>query len=258
MCSHCSRHRNENSRHQTYSNLSFPHLLNFSKEVTIIINEEQPDLAASFHVPESLLTEKSEFLQAACRNEWKEASSRIIKLPDVEPDISSLYLFWVHRDKLALHNDWDPDGDDCEENALTVQTRLVKLWILADRLSDVRLCNIVIDEMVGATEKSDSTGLFVLFPPDLTVLIWSATTAGRSIRRMVIDYYITYVCVEGVEKNMYEHHPDFLKELMLAALHVVDNISPHGLIPAEKTEKSGCYYHDHVEEIPEQDCLQDK
>ena len=112
--------------------------------------------------------------------------------------------------------------------------------------------------MVGATEKSDSTGLFVLFPPDLTVLIWSATTAGRSIRRMVIDYYITYVCVEGVEKNMYEHHPDFLKELMLAALHVVDNISPHGLIPAEKTEKSGCYYHDHVEEIPEQDCLQDK
>ena len=83
-------------RHLAHSNLSFPDLPDLSKEVTIIVNEEQPDLEASFHVPESLLTEKSEFFQAACRNEWKEATSRVIKLPEVEPDIFSLYLFWVY------------------------------------------------------------------------------------------------------------------------------------------------------------------
>jgi hypothetical protein len=44
-------------------------------------------------VPESLLTDKSEFFKAACRNEWKEATSRVIKLPDVDNDVFRFYLF---------------------------------------------------------------------------------------------------------------------------------------------------------------------
>lgn len=241
------------SRPHAHSNLSFPGLPDFSKEVTIIINEDQPDLAASFHVPEGLLTENSEFFQAACRNEWKEATSRMIKLPDVEPDIFSLYLFWVHRGKLAVRNERVTDGKHFADNTRATQTSLVKLWILADRLSDVRLCNTIIDEMIAATQICDDIGGFVLFPPDLTVLIWSATTAGRPIRQLIIDYFITYVYVTKVEEVMDDHHPDFLKELMVAALHIVDVNAPNGMTPSERAGKFERQYHDHVEALSKQD-----
>jgi hypothetical protein len=46
--------------------------------VTVILNEEEPELTARFTIPEALLTESSEYFQAARRNDWKEASSRIV------------------------------------------------------------------------------------------------------------------------------------------------------------------------------------
>lgn len=174
----------------------------FSKEITIIINEEQPHLVASFHVPEGLLTEKSEFFQAACRNEWKEATSRVIKLPDVEPDIFSLYLFWVHRGKLAVRNEWDLRDEDWYEHANLAQTRLIKLWILADRLADIKLRNATMDEMIAAVGRLSNEYSFDLFTPEMTNVVWSATTTGRPLRRLLLDYHISNVWVEDVEDNM--------------------------------------------------------
>lgn len=202
--------------------------------------------------------ENSGFFQAACHNEWKEATSRVIKLPGVDPDAFNLYLFWVHRGKLAFRNDWDPDGEDCEENALAVQDSLVKLWVLADRLADVRLCNTIIDEMGTAIEMCQYMGGFTLFPPALTSFIWSATTAGRSIRQLITDYYITYVYAGDVEQNMDEHHPDFLKGLMLAALFIMDEYGATGPSPENRVARNGCHYHDHAEKSSEQDCLPDE
>lgn len=51
------------------------------------MNEDQPEQTATFTVPETLLMDKSEFFKAACRNEWKEVTSRVVKLPDVEPRV---------------------------------------------------------------------------------------------------------------------------------------------------------------------------
>jgi hypothetical protein len=231
-------------------------LPDFSKEVTIIINEEQPDLAASFHVPESLLTEQSEFFQAACRNEWKEGTSRIIKLPDVEPDIFSLYLFWVHRGKLAVRHEWDPRDEDWYTHANFAQTRLIKLWILADRLADIRLRNATMDEMIAAVGRLSDEYNFDLFTPDMTNVVWSATTPGRPLRRLLLDFRISDVWVEDVEENMDEFHPEFLKELMLAALNKV-NYQDDVISPFDRVTNEHCYYHDHDDKVLEGDCLQE-
>ena len=64
----------------------------FANTLTIIINEDQPEHKATFTVPETLLTDKSEFFKAACRNEWKETSSRIVKLPEVDVGAFNAYL----------------------------------------------------------------------------------------------------------------------------------------------------------------------
>jgi hypothetical protein len=224
----------------------------FSKEVTITINEEQPDLAASFHVPEILLTEKSEFFQAACRNEWKEATSRVIKLPDVEPCIFNLYLFWVYRGKLAVRNDWRIIQEDYSDTAPAIQSSLVKLWILADRLADIRLRTATVDEMMLATSNIARSDGVLLFLPELTVIAWSATTPGRSLRRLIVDYYVCQVLAKNIEDHMDRYHPGFVKELALAALRTVDDPCS----PLEPPFVKGiCHCHEHDEKFSEQDCL---
>lgn len=237
--------------HQAHSNPSFPHSQDLSKEVTIIINEELPDLTATYHVPQDFLTETSEFFQAACRNEWKEAKSRLVKLPDVEPEIFNSYLFWVYRGTLLIRNEWIFGDVNWEDDAHHVQSSLVKLWILADRLADAQLRNTVVDEMVTATGRLGVKSDFVLFPPEVTVFAWSATTAGRSLRRLILDYYVFYVLTKDVEKDVDEHHPEFVKDLMLASLRMVDSRCSIWKTPLEK---AGCHYHEHDDGAPERDC----
>jgi hypothetical protein len=212
----------------------------FSKEVTIIINEGQLDLAASYHVPEILLTEKSEFFQAACRNEWQEATSRVIKLPDVKPDIFSLYLFWVHRGKLAVRHEWDPRDEDWYKHANFVQGKLIKLWILADRLADIKLRNAAMDEMITAIGRLSIEVDYHLFTPVMTNLVWPATTPGRSLRQLLLDFHISNVWAENVEQYMDGYHPEFLKDLMLVALNKV--VDQDGLVtPFERVSSEPCY-----------------
>lgn len=242
-------------RHHAHSGSSSPHLQDLSKDVTVIINEEQPDLTATYHVPEELLVEKSQFFQAACRNEWKEAKSRVVKLPDVDPASFNCYLLWIYRARLPVRNEWDPDCDGWKSDALAVQSNLVKLWILADRLADARLRNAIMDEMVTATDKLELAYGFVLFHPEMTVLVWSATTANRPLRRLILDYYVFYVSVEYVEKDVDKHHPEFVKELMLASLRMVDDRCEDWVYPKEK---GSCHYHEHDETTPEHECQQDE
>ena len=242
-------------RHHAHSSSSFPHLHDLSKEVTIIINEEQPELTATYHVPEELLVEKSKFFQAACRNEWKEAKSRVVKLPDVDPASFNCYLLWVYRGRLPVRNEWDMYSDGWQERHLAVQSNLVKLWILADRLADARLRNAIMDEMVTATGKLESRFESVLFNPEMTALAWSATTAGRPLRRLILDYYVLYVSVEDVEKDVDKHPPEFVKELMLDSLRMVDANCSNWRIPVEMGR---CHYHEHDETTPEHECQQDE
>jgi hypothetical protein len=50
-----------------------------------------------------------------------------------------------------------------------------------------------------------------VFPPKLIEQIWSATTSGRSIRRLVVDYYVKHVSVEAMKAEPELYHHEFTK-----------------------------------------------
>lgn len=172
--------------------------------------------------------------------------------PDVEPRVFSLYLFWTYRGKLAARNEWGLDDAGRALNAPVAQSSLVKLWILADRLGDIRLRNAAMDEMVD-TARFDAKCAFELFPPDLIALIWSATTPGRSLRTLVIDYHISYVYIGDIQNAIDEYHPEFVKEPLLVSL--VSNKADDWHLPFSIVEGQPCYYHDHDDKFTEQACL---
>jgi hypothetical protein len=210
-------------------------------------------------VPESLLTDKYEFFKAACRNEWKEATSRVIKLPDVDNDVFRSYLFWIYREKVAIRNgvylevkDDDVGLAELAQRGCAIHTSLARLWILADRLADVRLRNAVIDEMAsGLNAPSPEKDALQYFPPALTTLVWSNTTADRPLRRLALDYYNDCVWAHEVKHRLDEFHPVFLGDFMVAAMLKAEESEEYHSSPQEKVEEHGrCYYHEYDEQCP--------
>lgn len=152
-------------------------------------------LARSFAITQGLLVEHSASFEAACRKNWKESTTRTIKLPDVNNETFYAYLYWIYKEKIPF----GPDCDLCESPSVhddeTVPTlnEIIKLWLLADRLLTAKLCNAAADAILDIlkilSEESDQGGMEDVFSASAIDLIWSATTQDRAIRRTVIDFY---------------------------------------------------------------------
>lgn len=62
-----------------------------------------------------------------------------------------------------------------------------------------------------------------VFPASMTVLIWPATTKGRTLRKLVLDYYSSTVPASLVEGHIEEYPPEFVQDLMLKGLRIHQN-----------------------------------
>lgn len=203
----------------------------FRKEIIVILSDEDSDYTTTFTVPECLLVETSEFFKAACRDgAWLESTSRTIKLAEVEPDVFNAYLLWVHRKDLPT-----APSDD----AFELVEDLVRLWLLADRLADFRLRNTVIDAII--VELNGFITSLNVFPPELAAQVWSATTPGRSIRRLIVDYYAKHIGAAAVKGEVADYHPDFTRDLLVKAIEVVKN-DEENICPSKR---DSCFYHEY-------------
>lgn len=210
----------------------------FSKELTITINEDDPQTTATFTVPEGLLTEHSKFFKAACRDASGEAA-KVIKLPQVDPDTFCAYLFWIHRREITFSNISDSQGVSASDMYPTSHA-LANLWLLADRLTTTKLRNAVIGALGRVLMTLDPTqgSPIEIFPPSMTVLIWPATTKGRSLRRLVVDYYASKVPIVQVEQHFHEFHPEFVEELTQKIIQMHETTDSN--LPT--TQANGCHH----------------
>lgn len=217
----------------------------FTDTLTIVINEDQPEHTATFTVPQTLLTEKAEFFRAACRNEWQEASTRIVKIPEVNVGAFKAYIHWIYKEKVAVRSQHALAGHSYNTAvAQPVLYDLVHLWLLADRLADTQLRNFAINAMLRVmiqayTSDQDWTAAIT---PDMITLVWSKSTSGRALRRLIVDLYARSVKAEHLERVREELHPEFIKDLMIKFIRVRDEKDVIGIFYG-----SACYYHEHEE-----------
>lgn len=190
-------------------------------ELSIIINEEDPQTTATFTVPEAMLTEHSDLFKAACRD-VSPATARVIKLPQVDPDTFRAYLFWIHGGTIAFNITWQ---NVSASDLYPASLELAKLWLLADRLTTLKLRHdimVALHRVLSALDhaQGDPTAIF---PPSMIMFIWPGTTPGRSLRKMVIDYYATKVPIHLVEERFEEYHSDFVQELTQKIMEIHQN-----------------------------------
>ena len=209
----------------------------FSKVLTIMINEEPPERTATFIVDESVMTKRSKYFKAACRDEWKEATSRTIKIPEVDTDAFCAYLHWVHLEQVAISTQYDVEACSSDDAPLVLD-ELIRLWLLADRLGDAQLCDCVIDTMLDVADSVDiSMDWTEAIPAEMLDLIYAATSEGRSLRRLVVDIYAGDLESAQVERGRYEWHPEFVNDIMLVYAQSDD---------VYYSDRRSCYYHEHL------------
>jgi len=190
-------------------------------ELSIIINEEDPQTTATFTIPEGTLTEHSDFFKAACRDA-SPATARVVKLPQVDHETFGAYLFWIQGGTIAFNI---TSQSVSASDLYPVSLELAKLWLLADRLTTRKLRHDVMVALHRTLLALDHTqgNPAAVFPPSLIMLIWPVTAPGRSLRKMVVDYYATKVPISLVEEHFEEYHPDFVQELTQKIVEIQQN-----------------------------------
>jgi hypothetical protein len=166
----------------------------------------------------------------------------VIKLPQVDPDIFRAYLFWIHRNKIAFNTDLASQGVSGSDLYPT-SLGLVMLWLLADRFTTNKLRGDVMDALQRVLASLDHTqgSPTDIFPPSMTALVWLATTAGRSPRKLVVDYYATKVPIPVIEQHFEEYHPDFVQELMQKIIEIHQSTEANATTP----QVNGDHHHVH-------------
>lgn len=115
----------------------------------------------------------------------------------------------------------------------------MRLWLLADRLVDLRLRNAVIDAIL--IELNNLTISLNVFPPELAAQFWSATTPGSSLRRLIIDCDAKHIGAATVQANVAKYNSDFTKDLLVQAIEVVKN-GEENICPSKS---DSCFYHEY-------------
>jgi hypothetical protein len=91
-----------------------------------------------------LICASSAFFKAALGHDWKEAGQRSVQLEDDEPKIFQVYLNWLYCREFPY---------DDEEKSTLVYGRLLKGYVLADKLQDGDFADAVLDEIIKTSQR---------------------------------------------------------------------------------------------------------
>ncbi|KAK3717457.1 hypothetical protein LTR37_005847 [Vermiconidia calcicola] len=205
-------------------------------------------------VPKCILTRSSDFLAACCKGEWKEAKTKTIKLPEIDPDSFSIYLQWLYKSELVTveqgcHDEAgvrDLSGDEKFRIAGKELMALLKLAVLADKLGDLELSNATVDALKHAMDTLDCGPGVEEIP-----LVYEQLPENSPIRRMMVDNYTVIVTPKYLMDNKKLFPPDFFFDLMM---NLVKN-EPEGIPNSQPYPCDKCKYHQHNDKAPK--CSED-
>lgn len=138
----------------------------------------------SAHAP--VLLSSSLFFKKALSGKWEESNTDSVKLPEVEPDIFTIYLHWLYFGTLPVLHNASGSGSDRGNEDLEI----AKAYVLGDRLIDTKFQNAVIDAII---EKNSSNLLNRNnWCPSGKVIeyIYNNTHESAKIRKLFIDLYM--------------------------------------------------------------------
>lgn len=140
----------------------------------------------TFSVHEALVRTYSSFFAKAMAGEWKESLQRTIKLPDDEPKILALYIYWLYYGTLPVL---------CDEPGRLGNSEyldLVKAYVLGDKLLDTQFQDTAIDAIVEKSRSNAKDGKRCFPGGEVIEYAYRNTTESAPVRDLLVDMYVKH------------------------------------------------------------------
>ena len=171
----------------------------------------------SFSVCADALIDRSPFFPRVLSGDWKEAEERHIKLRDDDVDTFTLYLDTVHGNDLFSNPDFTSPRQSPDSKLRAQFDRrngLLKLWVFAEKISDVRAKNASLTAYMKCIWGLVSARYFWLEPtPQEITTIYEGTMPRSPMRRLVLDMYALPEVVGALLDKKRECPQEFLYDM---------------------------------------------
>jgi hypothetical protein len=140
----------------------------------------------------NFISRRSEFFKAALKKEWAEGQTRIVKLPDEDPQVVAHYLSYTYS-KCLPTDIFSADfmGTFPEESDEYYQL-LAELYVRGERLLDETIRGAIIKEFIRLTSLTDKSSQRYCPMKEAVSIIYRGTTAGSPARRLTVDIHLAY------------------------------------------------------------------
>ena len=149
-----------------------------------------------FVVHAKLLISCSPFFEKALRGEFQD-KTMTVTLPEDEPDTFATFLRWLYSDTIDVSEQKNPF------------TRVVRLWVLADRLQIPTLKNKAMRLIPAAYQRQN------LWSMTTATVNWlySNTTAGSPMRRVFVDLAVGKASLATLKSGTSAYCREFVDEV---------------------------------------------
>lgn len=192
-----------------------------------------PEPATVFNVHEGLVRASSEFFDKAMRRDWKEATDRVVKLPNDDPTVFRLYVHWLYSGTLPCQIDEPNPTGNLE------YLQLAKAHVLGIKLLVKRFADATVDAIIEKAHSIASDG-HSWFPDGEAIrYLYANTLPSSPVRRLLVDFYVSCGNKDWVaEWDSPEERPsEFLFDLAVGLYEKQTCVNP---LQAEP-----CAYHQH-------------
>lgn len=188
-----------------------------SPEEIIILEVGKGDKKVKCSVHKNIICAASSFFEAACKPEWMKPEDRVIKLPEDDPKIIQMIIYWAYHDTICIPEDskdtmWDTDLEEALETDLGLST---KIYLIAEKYQVHRLKNDAIDTII---EKNSSQWL----PVSLVSHAYGNTIPDSRLRRLMLNIVRFDFTSNGIDFESYAPLMccEFLVDLAMAQFSI--------------------------------------
>jgi hypothetical protein len=148
----------------------------------VIVGIEQ----RKFIIHPEILCKQSQFFQSACSQRWN-ADSKPIALPDTTPQTFNDYLTLVYRDKVGK-----------AQEVQSYIARLIRLYLFADKLGDLKAANKGIDRIIKFSNRNATAPEY-----GIVAMVMTETPENSPLRSLMVGLYVHEVTANSFRRRPY-------------------------------------------------------
>lgn len=171
-----------------------------------------------------------------------------VDLKAEDPELFQAYLNCVYFGSETIDqwaDEFEPLETDAEEQVAAdmLFEKLIRLYLLAERLIDLKTANLVIGEIIRFSDAS------IFIPTHIPVsLAYAATTTGSPLRKLSRDFWVYGSVNTNTERLRTDGFPsEFLQDIAIEMLRVAHDESARDFYSSIKNicSRNKCSYHQH-------------